>query len=71
MKANKFFVAQLIGADKIQDIEQKINSHDGINAARVDTNANTVTVDYDDGKYDIDDIKGFVNEAGVTVISIV
>lgn len=67
MKANKFVVTGLTDGSKISDIENSISSHDGINAVRVDMQANTVTVDYDEGKYSEGDIKNFVSKAGLDV----
>jgi copper chaperone CopZ len=70
MKANKFEVSGLSDAKKIPNIEQSIHSHDGINAVRVDMNANTITVDYDDGRYNEGDIKNFVSQTGLTVVNV-
>lgn len=67
MKANKFVVTGLKDSSKIPEISQSINSHDGINAVRVDMQASTVTVDYDEGRYSEGDIKNFVSQAGLNV----
>ncbi len=67
MKANKFVVSGINDSD-INTYEQSIKSHDGINAARIDMQANTVTVDYDEGKCSTEEIKSFINEAGLKVI---
>ncbi|MCX7708609.1 MAG: heavy-metal-associated domain-containing protein [Clostridia bacterium] len=67
MKANKFVVTGLNDAGKIRDIEQSIHDHDGINAVRVDMQASTITVDYDEGRYNEGDIKNFVSQAGFEV----
>jgi len=70
MKANKFIISGLNDPDKISDIEQAIRSHNGVNAVRVDMQVDTVTVDYDEGRYSEGDIKNFVTEAGLTVIKV-
>lgn len=71
MKANKFVISGLNGPKDIRNIEQSIlHSHDGINSVRVDMEASTVTVDYDEGRYTEDDIKGFVNETGFDVVKV-
>ena len=67
MKANKFYIQGLNNSGMIRQIEQSINSHDGINAVRVDMEADTVTVDYDDGRYTENDIKKFVTQTGLVV----
>lgn len=70
MKANKFIISGLNDSDKISDIEQTIRSHSGVNAVRVDMQADTVTVDYDEGRYSEGDIKNFVTQAGLNVIKV-
>lgn len=70
MKANKFEFTGSIDADKIPNIKKSITGHDGINAVRVDMEASTVTVDYDDARYSEGDIKNFVSQAGVNVIKV-
>ncbi len=67
MKANKFIVTGLNDGSRITEIKQSINSHSGINAVRIDMQSNTVTVDYDEGKYSEGDIKEFVSQAGLNV----
>lgn len=67
MKANKFYVTGLKDADRLPSIKESIHGHDGINAVRIDMQAGTVTVDYDEGRYSEGDIKGFVNQAGLEV----
>ncbi len=66
MKADKFIVTGL-SSDRIPDIKASINSRDGINAVRIDMQANTVTVDYDEGRYTEGDIKGFISQTGLNV----
>jgi len=66
MKANKFIVSGL-DAGKIPDIKQSIHSHDGINQVRIDMQASTVTVDYDEARYSEGDIGNFVSQAGLSV----
>ncbi|MCX8132271.1 MAG: cation transporter [Clostridia bacterium] len=71
MKANKFIVTGLRDADKIRDIEQSLkNSHNGINAVRIDMEASTVTVDYDEARYSEGEIKDFVNQTGLSVTKV-
>ncbi len=70
MKANKFVISEFNDFNKISDIEKTIHSHSGINAVRVDMQASTVTVDYDEGRYTEGDIKNFVSQAGLKVIQI-
>lgn len=70
MKANKFVISGSIDPRKIADIEKFIRSHEGINAARVDLQATTVTVDYDEGRYSEQDISCFVKEAGIHVAQV-
>lgn len=67
MKANKFVISGKPDPEKISDIKQAIQSHGGINAVRIDTQANTVTVDYDEARYSEGDIKSFVSQAGLNV----
>lgn len=67
MKANKFVVAGIEDAKRIQHIKESIHAHDGINAVRVDTSANTITVDYDEARYSEQDILNFVNMTGLSV----
>lgn len=71
MKANKFVISGLNDPKDIRNIEQTIlHSHEGINAVRVDMEASTVTVDYDEGRYTEDDIKIFVSDTGLNVIKV-
>lgn len=70
MKANKFVITGTIDESKIVDIKRSIHSHDGINAVRVDTQANTVTVDYDEARYTEGDIRNFVSQSGLNVTNI-
>lgn len=70
MKANKFYISGLDHSRDIPDIKRAINSHEGVNAVRIDVEANTVTVDYDDGRYDEGDIKNFVTQTGLQVTQI-
>lgn len=70
MKANKFVVSNLKDANKISSIEQTIHSHEGVNAVRVDMQAQTVTVDYDEGRYSEGDIRNFVAQTGLTVTKV-
>ncbi len=67
MKANKFIISDLIDNSAIPAIKDSISSHDGINAVRIDMQASTVTVDYDEGRYSEKQIANFVNQAGLTV----
>ncbi len=68
MKADKFVISNINDTHKILSIERSIQSHEGINAARVDVQANTVTVDYDEAKYSEGEIKNFITQAGLNVI---
>lgn len=70
MKANKFVLGNMIDSSAIPAIKQSISSHDGINAVRIDTQANTITVDYDEGRYTEQDIKNFVGQAGMSVTQV-
>lgn len=70
MKANKFVVSGLSDSGKIPTIKQSIHSHDGVNAVRVDMQANTITVDYDEGRYSEGDIKNFVTQTGLQVTEV-
>ena len=70
MKANKFVISGLDDPKNISNIENSIISNDGINAVRVDMQASTVTVDYDEGRYSEKDIEKFVNQAGLSVVKI-
>lgn len=70
MKANKFVVTNPIDPGRIPDIKHSIHSHGHISAVRVDMNASTVTVDYDEAKYSEGDIKNFVSEAGLNVTKV-
>ncbi len=70
MKANKFVISGLDDPKNISNIENSIFSNDGINAVRVDMQASTVTVDYDEGRYSEKDIESFVNQAGLSVVKI-
>ena len=67
MKANKFIVSGLNDAGRIPDIKQSIHSHEGINAVRIDMQANTVTVDYDESRYSEGDVRNFINQSGLDV----
>jgi copper chaperone CopZ len=70
MKANKFIVTGLEDGSEIRDIEQSIHSHSGVNAVRVDMQASTVTVDYDEARYSEGDIKNFVSQTGLNVTKV-
>ncbi|MDP4182083.1 MAG: heavy-metal-associated domain-containing protein [Bacillota bacterium] len=70
MKANKFVISGLDDSKKIPNIEQTILAHGGINAVRVDMEADTVTVDYDEGRYTEGDIKNFVTQTGLNVTKV-
>lgn len=67
MKANKFIISDLIDNSAIPAIKDSISLHDGINAVRIDMQASTVTVDYDEGRYSEKQIENFINQAGLTV----
>ena len=70
MKANKFVVSNLKDPSRIDEIKHSIHSHQGINAVRVDMEASTVTVDYDEERYSEGDIKNFVSSLGLNVIQV-
>lgn len=70
MKANKFIISGLKDSHKIENIEESIRSNDGINAVRVDMQASTITVDYDEGRYSEGDIKNFVTQTGLNVVKV-
>lgn len=70
MKANKFVVTGLANPATILHVKHSICAHDGINAVRVDTQASTVTVDYDEAKYSEGDIKNLVGQTGVNVTKV-
>jgi copper chaperone CopZ len=70
MKANKFVVTGIIYDDRIPGIKQSIRSHEGVNSVRVDAQANTVTVDYDEARYSEGEIKSFISQAGLDVAKI-
>jgi copper chaperone CopZ len=67
MKANKFIVSDLVDSSAIPAIKQSISSHDGINSVRVDMQASTVTVDYDEARYSEKHIQDFISQAGLNV----
>jgi len=67
MKANKFIIQDTIDKGAIPAIKDSISNHDGINAVRVDIQANSITVDYDEGRYSEKQIAGFINQAGLVV----
>ncbi|EOD01602.1 heavy-metal-associated domain-containing protein [Caldisalinibacter kiritimatiensis] len=48
MKSKKFTVNNIEGENDINYIRNTLSSMKGVNAVRVDTVANTVTVDYDE-----------------------
>jgi copper chaperone CopZ len=70
MKANKFVVKGLTDSTKMDEIRTSLHTHEGINAVRVDTKANTITVDYDEARYSEGDIMNFVNQTGVEVTQV-
>lgn len=70
MKANKYIVTGLTDASKIPHIKESIRAHEGVNAVRVDMQANTITVDYDEARYSEGDIKNFVSEMGLNVTEV-
>lgn len=70
MKANKFVISNLSDSGAIPAIKQSISSHDGINAVRIDMQASTVTVDYDEARYSEQQIKNFVAQAGLNVTQV-
>ena len=67
MKANKFIVSNLSDSSAIPAIKESISSHDGINSVRVDMQTSTITVDYDEARYDEHQIMNFVGQAGLSV----
>lgn len=67
MKANKFVFNGSVDESQIPKIKDSIRFHDGISAVRVDTNAKTVTVDYDEARYSEEDIKNFVSQTGLNI----
>jgi len=70
MKANKFVISNLNALDKITNIEHSIHSHDGVNAVRVDMQANTITIDYDESRYSKVDIQNLIAQTGLNVIKV-
>lgn len=67
MKANKFIVSDLVDNSAIPAIKQSIHAHDGINSVRVDMQASTITVDYDEARYTEKNIQDFITQAGLNV----
>ena len=70
MKANKFTVSNLSAASNIEEIKRSIHSHQGINAVRLDMQAGTVTVDYDEARCSENDVRNFVNSTGLNVMQV-
>lgn len=67
MKANKFIFTEMPDGSKLTDIKQSLHNHEGINAVRIDPQAKTVTVDYDEARYSEGDIKQFVSQTGLNI----
>jgi len=70
MKVNKFTVSGFNSPDEIAYIEGDIHAHDGVKAVRLDMQASTITVDYDDKKCSEWDVRDFVTHAGLNIVNI-
>jgi Copper chaperone len=67
MKAKRFTISGVASPKDISHIEHSIHQHEGINAVRVDLQANTITVDYDEHKCMESDIEGYINHSGIKI----
>jgi len=56
MRGKKFILQDIEGSNSIEKFRKTISNIEGINAVRVDTVSNTVTVDYDETKVSENDI---------------
>lgn len=65
MKDEKFIIDQSFNWDNITQVKQTILSKNGINAIRFDREANTITLDYDDNKYNKQQLLRMVKDSGL------
>lgn len=67
MKAEKFKIGDMRDSDTMNRIKHKLLEYEGIIAVRVDMQADTVSVDYDENDYNSETIKTFINNQGLDV----
>ncbi len=67
MKADKFIINNMKDADTMNGIKHTLTKQEGIIAVRVDMQADTITVDYDEDDYDSERIKLLINREGLDV----
>lgn len=67
MKAKRFTISGVANPKDISHIEHSIHQHEGINAVRVDMQANTITVDYDELRCKESDIADYINHSGIKI----
>ncbi len=71
MKADKFIIDNMRDADTMKGIKHSLTKQEGIIAVRVDMQADTITVDYDENDYDSEGIKSLINRQGLDVKGII
>jgi copper chaperone CopZ len=62
MKYKKFNISNLKNDDQITSIRNSISQIDGVKAVRVDTIANTITVEYDENKVSTNQLQSQINQ---------
>jgi copper chaperone CopZ len=67
MKSRKFTVKGLDETGMRNEFRNSLKKHDGISSIKVDLKLQTVTVDYDEGKYSQEDVKKIFSDMGLTV----
>ncbi|MDD4494256.1 MAG: heavy metal-associated domain-containing protein [Eubacteriales bacterium] len=68
MKTRKFSVKGLNENGTVDAFKKSLRQHDGLNSIKVDLKLDTVTVDYDEGKYNQDEVSQIVRDIGLTIL---
>lgn len=67
MKANKFFINGMKDADTMNKIKHTLTGQQGIAAVRLDMQASTITIDYDENDFNSEKVKTLINQQGLDV----
>lgn len=67
MKAGKFIINQMLDSRAMNNIKHELMEQQGIIAVRMDMNANTITIDYDEDDYNSEQLKSLINQHGIDV----
>ena len=70
MRADKFIVNTMKDVNEMNKIKHTLMEKHGINAVRMDMQANTITIDYDEDNYNSESLRSLVGQQGLDVKTI-